>query len=135
MNIYLVSQNPDSNYNDSAGEHYDYPTSIPNGKQIKVGDLLLFALSSKAALKLKFGEGRITGIAKIDDITIYSQDGKQMALASYEWFKVFETPLSFEQIGGDPRTNIQHSMNKISKEKHSEILLQIIKNGLTVFWN
>lgn len=103
MNIYLVSQNPDSNYNDSAGEHYDYPTSIPNGKQIKVGDLLLFALSSKAALKLKFGEGRITGIAKIDNITSYSLVGKQMAIASYEWFKMFETPLSFEQIGGRPK--------------------------------
>ena len=128
MNIYLVSQNPGSIYNDAEGKHYDYPTSIPNGKQIKVGDLLLFALSSKAAIKMKFGEGRITGIAKIDNITLYSQVGKQMAIASYEWFKIFETPLSFEKIGGDPRMNIQHSMNKISKEKHLEILIQIIKN-------
>ena len=129
MNIFIISQNPDSKYNDVEGQHYDYPTSIPNGKQIKVGDILLFALSSKAAMKLKFGEGRITGIAQIDNITIYNQVGKQMALASYEWFKMFETPLSFEQIGGDPRMNIQNSMNKISKEKHHEILLQIIKNG------
>ena len=128
MNIYLVSQNPNSIYNDSAGEHYDYPTSIPNGKQIKVGDILLFALSSKAAMKLKFGEGRITGIAQIDNITIYNQVGKQMALASYEWFKMFETPLSFEQIGGDPRKNMQHSMNKISEGNYLEILMRIIKN-------
>lgn len=128
MNIYIVSQNPDSNYNDSEGKHYDYPTSIPNGKQIKVGDLLLFALSSKAAIKLKFGEGRITGIAKIDDITTYVQGNKQMAIASYEWYKEFESPLSFENIGGDPRINIQHSMNKISEENYLEILMRIIKN-------
>jgi len=47
MNIFLVSQNPDSKYNDVEGQHYDYPTSIPNGKQIKVGDCLIFVLSSK----------------------------------------------------------------------------------------
>ena len=129
MNIYIVSQNPNSNYNDSAGEHYDYPTSIPNGKQLKVGDILLFTLSTKSAKKLNFGEHRITGIAKIDNITLYSQIDKQMAIASYEWFKMFETPLSFEQIGGDPRMNIQHSMNKISEGNCLEILLLIIKNG------
>lgn len=129
MNIYLVSQNPDSNYNDSEGKHYDYPTSIPNGKQLKVGDLLLFALSSKSAVKLNFGNHRITGIAKIDNITLYNQVNKQMAIASYEWFKKFESPLSFEDIGGDPRLNIQHSINKISEEMYLEILLQIIKNS------
>ena len=128
MNIYLVSQNPDSNYNDSEGKHYDYPTSIPNGKQLKVGDLLLFALSSKSAVKQNFGENRITGIAKIDNITLYSQVDKQMAIASYEWFKKFKSPLSFEQIGGDPRMNIQHSMNKISEENYLEILMRIIIN-------
>lgn len=128
MNIYLVSQNPGSNYNDAEGKHYDYPTSIPNGKQLKVGDLLLFSLSSKSAKKLNFGENRITGIAKIDNITLYSQLGKQMAIASYEWFRMFESPLSFEQIGGDPRMNIQHSMNKISEENYLEILMRIIKN-------
>ena len=129
MNIYLVSQNPDSNYNDSEGKHYDYPTSIPNGKQLKVGDLLLFALSSKSAVKQNFGNQRITGIAKIDNITLYNQVNKQMAIASYEWFKKFESPLSFEDIGGDSRLNIQHSINKISEEMYLEILLQIIKNS------
>ena len=128
MNIFLVSQNPDSKYNDVEGQHYDYPTSIPNGKQIKVGDCLIFVISSKSAQQLNLGDNRITGIAKIDNITLYNHEDKQMAIASYEWFKMFETPLSFEQIGGDLRMNIQHSMNKISEEKHLEILIQIIKN-------
>ncbi len=129
MNIFIVNQNPESNYNDSEGEFYNYPRSIPNGKQVGVGDLLLFLLSSKSALKLNLGESRVTGIAKIDDITFYDQFEKQMAIASYEWFKEFKSPLSFEQIGGDPRINIQHSINKIPKERYPEILSKIIKNG------
>jgi hypothetical protein len=86
-------------------------------------------LSSKSAKKLNFGEHRITGIAKVDNITLYNKVDKTMAIASYEWFKKFESPLSFEDIGGDPRINIQHSINKIAKEKYYEILSQIINNG------
>jgi hypothetical protein len=126
MNIFIINQNPDSIYNDSDGEFYNYPTSIPNGKQIQVGDLFLFLLSTKHAAKLKLGEFRITGIAKIDNITIYNDHEKQMAIASYEWFKKLNSPLSFEQIGGDPRINIQHSMNKIIQDRHANILAAVI---------
>ncbi len=52
-----------------------------------------------------------------------------MALASYEWFKKFSPPLSFKNIGGDPRVNTNFAMNKISIEKHAEILLQIIMHS------
>ena len=38
MDIFIVNQNPDSKYNDEVGKRYDYPTSIANGKQIKIGD-------------------------------------------------------------------------------------------------
>ena len=127
MNIFLVSQNPDSKYNDVEGKRYDYPTSIPNGQQIKVGDCLIFVISSKSAQQLNLGDNRITGIAKIDNITLYNHEDKQMALASYEWFKKFSTPLSFINIGGDPRTNKNFAMNKIAADRQAEILLQIIK--------
>ncbi len=128
MNIFIVNQNPESNYNDSEGEFYNYPTSIPNGKQVAVGDLLLFLLSSKSASKMNLGEFRITGISKIDNITYYNQFEKPMAIASYEWYKKFKSPLSFEQIGGEPRINIQHSINKILQERHIEILSKVIHN-------
>ena len=128
MNIFIINQNPDSKYNDEEGKRYDYPTSIPNGQQIKIGDVFMFNLSVKTTKKQKLGDKRLTGIAKIDNITLYNQDGKEMALASYEWYKKFESPLSFTDIGGDPRTNTNNAMNKISKEKHMEILLQIIKH-------
>jgi hypothetical protein len=128
MNIFLVIQNPESKYNDEFGKRYDYPTSIPNGKQISVGDCLIFMVNSKSAQKLKFGNKRIIGLGKIDEITLYNVKEKEMALASYEWYKKFDPPLSFQEIGGDPRINEQHSMNKIDNERYLEILLQIIKN-------
>ena len=128
MNIFIINQNPYSKYNDEEGKRYDYPRSIPNGQQIKIGDVFIFNLSVKTAKKQKLGDKRLTGIAKIDNITLYNQEGKEMALASYEWYKKFESPLSFMDIGGDPRTNINNSLNKISKEKQVEILFQIIKH-------
>ena len=127
MKIFIVNQNPDSRYNDIEGKQYDYPRSIPNGKQIKIGDCLIFSLSAKSAKQKKLGNKRLTGIAKIDDITLYSQKEKQMALASYEWHRKFSTPLSFEDIGGDPRTNINNAINKIEKDRYLPILIQIIK--------
>ena len=115
MDIFIVNQNPDSKYNDEVGKRYDYPTSIANGKQIKVGDTLIFNLSSKSSKKLNLGNKRIIGIAKIDSIIIYDTEKKEMAIASYEWYKKFEQPLSFEEIGGDPRSNISNSINRISR--------------------
>lgn len=50
-----------------------------------------------------------------------------MAIASYEWYKEFHNPLSFDDIGGDPRSNISNSINRISIELQTEILLEIIK--------
>ena len=128
MNIFIVSQNPESKYNDVEGQHYDYPTSIPNGRQIKIGDCLIFCLSSKYSKQLNLGGKRIIGISLIDAITIYNQAEKQMALASYGWFRKFKVPLSFNDIGGDPRINVNFAMNKIPAERHVEILLQIIKH-------
>ena len=130
MSIFIINQNPDSKYNDEEGKQYDYPTSIPNGKQVKIGDYFIFNLSAKSAKKQKLGDKRLTGIAKIDDITLYNQEGKKMALASYEWYKKFSIHLSFKDIGGDPRTNINNAMNKIDENRNEEVLLLIIKNLL-----
>lgn len=127
MNFYIANQNPDSIYNDMEGKHYEYPTGIPNGKQLKVGDYLLFNLNKKSTVKLSLGDRRLTGIAKIDDIQIFNTD-KEMALASYEWYKEFTPPLTYEQIGGDVRSNIYNSINKIDQEKVSAILFKIIQH-------
>ncbi len=127
MDIFIVNQNPDSKYNDEEGKRYDYPTSIANGKQIKIGDILIFNLSSKSSKKQNLGNKRIIGIAKIDSIIKYDTGTKEMSIASYEWYKKFEQPLSFEEIGGDPRTNISNSINRIPTEFQVDILINLIK--------
>jgi hypothetical protein len=126
MDIFVVLQDPVSKYNDVEGKYYNYPTSIPNGKQIREGDFLLFFMSSKASKKLGHNYNLLTGLAKIDNITLYSHFNKQMAMASYSWFRKFEFSLSFEEIGGDPRLNLQHSMNKIENDKKFELMANLI---------
>lgn len=44
------------------------------------------------------------------------------ATAYYGWYKVFDTPFSYEAIGGDPRANIQHSMNPIPEDREEFVL-------------
>jgi hypothetical protein len=127
MNIFIVNLNPESEYNDKEGERYDYPLSIPNGRQISIGDILIFNLPYKIAKKMNLGDKRLTGIAKIDHIEEYLLKGKKMALASYEWYKEFKTPLSFSDIGGDPRNNDNNSMNKVDSNLNTLILSNIIK--------
>jgi hypothetical protein len=127
MNIFIVNQNPDSEYNDKDGERYDYPLSIPNGRQISVGDILIFNLSYKFAKKMKLGESRLTGIAKIDHIEHYLLRGANMGLASYCWYKKFKKPLRFIDIGGDPRNNDNNSMNKVNSDLNTLILSNIIE--------
>jgi len=127
MNIFIVNQNPTSNYNDEVGKRYDYPTSIPNGKMINAGDILIFNLSKKYSNKLNNKEKRLTGIAIVDTITLYKENRKQKAIASYSWYYGFKIPISFDEIGGDLRLNKTNSINKIKDDLKLTVLLNIIK--------
>ena len=50
-----------------------------------------------------------------------------MAIATYSFYKKITNILSFNEIGGDPRVNINNAMNKIPEEKIKQILLKIIQ--------
>ena len=125
--LFIVNQNPESSYNDEEGKRYEYPTSIANGKRIKEYDYLLFNLSKKAARSLGDENRRITGLAQIDDISIYNQNGKEYAIASYCWYINFNPFLTFEEIGGDPRNNVSNAMSKIDNKEIPNILFGILK--------
>ena len=129
-NIFIVNQNPDSKYDDKEGERYNFPTTIPNGKQIVAGDVLIINMSKKTALKMNFGEKRIVGIAIIDEVVFYEFNGQKWAYAIFNWYRKFDPPLTFKEIGGDPRINIQHAMNKIPDDRRLELLLGLIKSKL-----
>jgi hypothetical protein len=127
MNLYIVNQNPQSNYNDKEGVEYEFPTKIPNGKNIKTGDKLIFNLSKKVAQKLNLSNCTITGIARVDKVVQFQIQGKEMAKATYTWYKKFQNNISFEDIGGDIRNNKTNSINKVPVEQSLEFLLSLLK--------
>jgi S-adenosylmethionine:tRNA-ribosyltransferase-isomerase (queuine synthetase) len=127
QDVFIVNQNPKSKYDDKEGLEYEYPTKIPNGKNIKKGDLLIFNLSKKVAASLKLGNATISGIARVNIVTIFQKNGKQMAKASYSWYRKFNQNVSFEEIGGDVRNNKNNSINRIPFEKSFELLLEVLK--------
>ena len=49
MTVFLVLQKPFSKYSDVRGHGYEYPTSIPNGRNIEEGDYLVCCLTKKNA--------------------------------------------------------------------------------------
>ena len=112
---WIVLQKPISNYSDKEGVCYNYPTRIPNGRRINTGDYLVCSLTKKTS---KDGR-RLFGIGRVESVTI---DKKNRATAFYGWYKEFDTPFTFEEIGGDPRNNQTNSINAIPKEREEEIL-------------
>jgi len=127
QDVFIVNQNPKSKYDDKEGMEYEYPTNIPNGKNIKKGDILIFNLSKKVAITLKLGDATISGIARVNSVTKFQKNEKQMAKASYSWFKKFNQNISFEEIGGDIRNNKNNSINRIPFELSFELLLELLK--------
>jgi hypothetical protein len=127
QDVFIVNQNPKSKYDDKEGMEYEYPTKIPNGKNIKKGDILIFNLSKKVAVSLKYGDATISGIARVNSVTNFQKNGIQMAKASYLWYKKFDRNISFHEIGGDIRNNKNNSINRIPFELSFELLLELLK--------
>ena len=127
QDIFIVNQNPSSKYEDKEGLEYEYPTSIPNGKNIKKGDILIFNLSKKVAVSLKFGNATLSGIARVKNVTIFQKNKRQMAKVSYLWYKKFNRNISFDEIGGDIRNNKNNSINRVPFELNFELLLELLK--------
>lgn len=118
ISAWLVLQNPESIYADVEGECYEYPRSIPNGTRIDGGDYLICSLASK---KSKNGK-RIFGIGRISSVEEFLKDGRKMRKAYYEWYREFPEPKTFDFIGGDPRVNVQHSMNPIPLDRVNNVV-------------
>ena len=127
QDIFIVNQNPVSKYDDKEGLEYEYPTKIPNGKNIKKGDLLIFNMSKKVAANLKLADATISGIARVNQVTEFIINDQKMAKASYLWYKKFNNNIPFKIIGGDLRNNKNNSINRIPLEQSFELLLELLK--------
>ena len=121
--IYIAAYNPESKYEDKINCVYNYRADLPNAKQIKKGDLLIFYNTKKSSRD--YGIFSFAIIHQIVD-TVYS--GKHHKSAVYN-HHVELTLLSMKSITGeDYRENIQHSMSRIKPALETELLLNILKS-------
>jgi hypothetical protein len=129
-NVYFVFQKPESEYHDSPFERYDFPISIPNGRNLKVGDLLVFDLTSKGAQQINGDKYlRLTGFGVVGEIIEYKNHIDEIRrIATYSWHKKFEKALSFDDFGGaDIKVNAQHSICAIKQESVVGFLIQLLE--------
>ena len=86
-------------YKDVEGESYEYPASIPNGKQISLGDYLI---CSRTKAESKDGK-RIIGVGRVEAIHIENDSfsGKEMRTADRTDGSLDRLPcgFSFDEIG------------------------------------
>ena len=114
MATWLVLHNKKSHYGDVVGEVYEYPIGIPNSKQIKIDDVIVFCLTKKSSSTNK----RILGYGRVSELKprppLENNNRKKQRLAAYlANYREFDPALSFEDIGGDPRTNQTNSISRI----------------------
>lgn len=112
MATWLVLHTRNSDYGDVIGKTYEYPIGIPNSRNIKIGDDLVFCLTKKSSSDGKriLGRGIVNQIESRPPLS----SGKKGRLAAHLMnYQEFNPPLSFDDIGGDPRTNKTNSINKI----------------------
>lgn len=114
MATWLVLHKKHSEYGDVIGEVYEFPIGIPNSKQIKTGDTLVFCLTQKSSNTDK----RILGYGKIDQMETRppmpgDKYNRQRLAAYLVDYRKFTPVLSFADIGGDPRSNYTNSISRI----------------------
>lgn len=114
MTTWLVLHKKHSGYGDVVGVTYEYPLGIPNSRQIKVGDNIVFCLTKHSSDDSK----RILGYGSIKLLepkpALEKDEYKRPRLAAHLGnYRKFTPALSFEDIGGDPRSNGTNSINKI----------------------
>lgn len=104
---WLVLQKRDSDYADSECKHYEYPTRIPNGQRITIGDSIICSLSKSDSVD----DQRIFGIGTVG--TIVESNSKGHVRAVYSDYRLLEPMLGFDEVGGDPRSNKTNSINRV----------------------
>ena len=126
MSVFIVLQKPGSIYNDEEGVGYEYPTSIANGRQIEEGDYLVCCLTKKTS-----EEGRrVFGVGRVEFIRYYSKDGREYAFAEYRMYREISPPLTFDEIGGDPRNNWTNAITRVPEDREESLLAAMLSPGL-----
>lgn len=98
--LWLLVSNGSDSYADLDGVRYHFPLSIPNGRNVSVGDLVVMARTRTSALP---DRGCIYGIGRIGRRTAAS-DNKSV-YAYYDRYLSISPPIDLEAFG-NPRTNV-----------------------------
>jgi MoxR-like ATPase len=100
QSLWLLVSNGSGSFGDLDGIRYHYPTSIPNGRNIYAGDLVVTARTKNSSLPDK---GCIFGIGRVGRRT-FVEDGKS-AYAHFDRYLTIDPAIDLEEFG-DPRTNV-----------------------------
>jgi hypothetical protein len=98
---WFVAQAADSPYGDIEGIAYEYPAGLPNARKIKKHDVLVvYSLDIK----------RVIGLGRVGS---FVPRGKGRVAAVYDHYLQLMSPASLDEIGGDPRPNVQLSISQL----------------------
>ncbi|MBK9538811.1 MAG: HNH endonuclease [Flavobacteriales bacterium] len=125
MSTWIVLQSPSSGYNDEPGISYEYPHSIPNGRQIRANDILIVV----EPLRITGSTKRLIGWGVVDHVISYERNGRSMANAVYSVYNELSPRLGFEDIGGDPRNNRQNAITGVPPEIEASVLARLASAG------
>ena len=119
---WIVLQSGDAAYRDIEGRAYHFPLGIPNGRRIAPGDVIVVARTAKMA---DSDGGRLIGVGLVDRV---EPEGEE-ATAWYGWYQALTPPVSFAEVGGDPRNNHTNSITTATIEWVERVLAA---RGLTL---
>jgi hypothetical protein len=114
---WLVLQAKASQYEDVLGQVYEYPQTIPNAKNIGVGDVLVVGLASRDAS----GDGLILGLGRVGTI---ERTANETYKARFDRYLPISPPAAFDDLGGDPRANKMNSINRVDGGLVTAVLLR-----------
>ena len=104
--VWLVLWADDSDYDNVEGVQYQFPARIPNGRQISAGDAIVTARSAAASTA---GQ-RVFGVGRIGSVRPSKSDRRS---ALFDRYCGFDDPATFDELGGDPRSNKTNSINRV----------------------
>lgn len=111
-----------SDYKNVTGVSYHFPIGIPNSKQIQPGNPILCFHTAKSSK----GSGRVFGVGRVGR-RIDANDGAsdKSATVYYDRYLQIDPPLTFEELGGDPRNNTTNAIVEASGSTLARVLHRV----------
>jgi hypothetical protein len=122
---FLFQKLPDgkSEWQDVEGDQYHFAQRLPNAKSVCKNDIVLFYRPSRSDTS---DAGCVYAMAKVAAVEIAGRDAVIAELSGYTTFSN-PPPLT---VLGDPRRNVQHSLQPVKKEWFDRLIQIIGADGI-----